>query len=791
MQTRVSVRRIKHGVDLRSSTLTIAVAQLEGPLPRGKHPSVVGGRESYEWTSLEAMNTRMRKASDILDSLGRTSKPDIVVFPEYSLPIDKSLSDLQIRADQYNCIVVPGADSIRQKDAKLIFNQSPIIIPNRTKPIWVTKRELSQWEHGYVDQPQHVVSPTLTWEVDGRPYWISVHICMDFLLVPQGAYHSADGAGIFIVPMCSPETNTFRVYADTLLRSEHGTATVLCNCVGELAEGRSGVIAMIPGGRRLHPAVELTDHEEGVAVFELDLRHLAPPKKTVPTINPPVGKRSKYILQAATEGTRLVPSAVEEEGRAITTRAVINPTIFEHLGKKMRIAFLSVEKYASLPERLRGEGFETMAVLGQHDTLVTHLHQNRYDMIYDITKVIPIKTDLGIRIQPGEAIDHPVHDNFPFFRVDVFFKVLGVPVGHLERAIFDDPERPVPTEEDVTQILTLCNDWYDEHITEDTRQKFLRRKWILSYTSRQPGQISAVMTVFLEHTGGKEATHQATFEDLVLPVLIKKPECTSIYRGRAQSLSIHYILRITSDVELLFMIIEEVHKLAQDARVLISTNTYVVMKRMSQLSLEKALLQPSLPAEEEYFLNHQLLPLLPDEDRARVKYMQQEEQRKFVNHYQSLQEAISNLGEPDWLKRRIGDTERRLATGLLHKDLSLLKDPHDLLQHRVESLLSQAMESRVSDEEFRSWRPALNIAPGKQRNTLTYTETIHLASKAVKEKLLSAEMLPYLSDLLATTAIRNALTHPHGRDKLTLDAFVAALVTYCRFISRWDGVDHS
>ena len=35
-------KRVKHEVDLRSATITIAIAQIKGPLPDGKHRSLVG-----------------------------------------------------------------------------------------------------------------------------------------------------------------------------------------------------------------------------------------------------------------------------------------------------------------------------------------------------------------------------------------------------------------------------------------------------------------------------------------------------------------------------------------------------------------------------------------------------------------------------------------------------------------------------------------------------------------------------------------------------------------------------
>jgi len=184
---------------------------------------------------------------------------------------------LQKKADEYNFIIVGGADTIWQPDSTEIFNQSPIIIPTLEEPLWVTKRAVSQWEEGLVDEPAEVTQPILTWEADGREFWISTHVCLDFSLASDDF---KSGGGLFLVPMSSPDVMSFLGWADALLRLPGGTATVLCNCVGEFAKGQSGVVAVNPGGKPFQAAFELSTTKEQVAVFEIDMQNLSPPKKT-------------------------------------------------------------------------------------------------------------------------------------------------------------------------------------------------------------------------------------------------------------------------------------------------------------------------------------------------------------------------------------------------------------------------------------------------------------------------------------------------------------------------------
>ena len=148
-------KKTRHKIThLKESRLVIAIAQIEGPLPDGMHKSLVAGRNSWVWKSREVVEARVRKACGVVDALGNLpEKPDIVVFPEFSIPVERALPHLQERARKFSQIIVAGADAIPQPGTSRIYNQSPIILPNKQKPLWVTKRELSSMEQGLIDEP--------------------------------------------------------------------------------------------------------------------------------------------------------------------------------------------------------------------------------------------------------------------------------------------------------------------------------------------------------------------------------------------------------------------------------------------------------------------------------------------------------------------------------------------------------------------------------------------------------------------------------------------------------------
>lgn len=773
-------RKIKHPIPLQSSKLVIAIAQIEGPLPNGKHVTLMGARNSLGWKSIEDVNARIDKAAGILDALHRGSrKPDIVIFPEYSLPVEKALPMLTQKANLYKQIIVGGADCFEDEDKKHIYNKAPIIVPGKRRPIWVVKRELSQWEQGFVDEPNDTSVPILTWTSDGRTYWISVYICLDFRRAP---HETKDGGGIFIVPMCSPDVHSFRGWADAALRLENGTATVLCNSVGGDSVGQSGVIAVVPRGKPFKSAFDLPDAEEAIALFEIDCKHLAPPKKTQPDFRFPLGRRYFHSLLMA--GDRVEFTRLRVEEREVVTRAVINPAIFEYLGKKMRMAFLSVDNFAEIEDRVKDQDFEVLAILGQHDLLVTHLHENRYDMIYDIKPIIRWKTSTGRVIAHADEMSEDIYNSFPFFRVDVYFKVLGVPVTNIERSVFDDSAHQLPSVAERIQIMKLGNDWNDENVPLEARDKFIKKGWIIKSTDTQPGEISSIMTVFLDHAGPQIEERQATFEARVLPELVKKSVITSIYRGRAQSLTINYVLRVTANVDSLFDLIHEIYKLAADARVSVITTTYVVVKKLSSLSLERAVLAPMLPADETIYRNTHICPRLSAEERLKVIYLQETEQREYIRHYRRIQESLSELVDQSWLRPHVMEVEKKLATGLLNRDFLILKEIHDFLQIRVEDHLKKFLQLALTEQELDAWRKELNIQSGRKKEGLSFTERNKAALRLGEERNLPDELLGCLRDLTGTHQLRNLFAHGNS-EKFAIEEYLLGLPTYCKFLSIW------
>jgi hypothetical protein len=767
-------------IDLNSNKLTVVMVQLEGPLPSGKTVIAAHGRETFEWQSLQEINKRRAKAEAILDFL-HENHPDtnIIIFPEYSLPVNELLPMLREKSNLYNQIIIAGADNIRQRDKKTILNKCPIILPNKGET-WVWKRHLSQWETQYVDEPINITNPVMSWEVEGRKYWIAVHICLDFTYITQDPLHDRDDPVIHIVPMCSPENHTFRTYADTTLLEGGGRATFLCNCVGEKWAGASSLFAVTPTGVRLLPAYELTSNKESFVFFELDCNHLILPKRSTKNTRSALSRIHVYNLEPAGDGFEISHAAIkekeEDEQRAV---GVINPYLFQEYGKRMLVTFTNVAQYGAVQvEDVQKQGFECYSILGHYDMMITHLHQDPSDLFFGIREMMGWNPSFGQRTNHTTLEDGDTA-KYSYFEVFTYHKVLGIKIGRAHRVAFRDE---TPTSEELAQILALGKNWDDENILNDTRELFLNKKWIVGSTTKEPGNIDAVMTIYLDHPEELSGPLQM-FEDHVLPTLMGNTSITSIYEGTGRKLSIHYILRITGSKDNLFAFIQEVHRLAVEARLMIMTSTSVIVKKWASLDLRKSLLIPVLPPNEEAYRNkHIVSKLLSEEEKVKFISMPREYQLNFIDVYRDFENKLNQLAKHIKLHQAIHDLQRDFIVGLFNENFSILRHPHDELQGYVESYIREETGKAIPDKEFEQIKAGAGIQKGKTKDRLTYAEWLLLSIYCAEQGLIDPTISADLKLLLDTTThVRNAIKHDEW-SKLSTKIFITALSSYFTFL---------
>lgn len=238
-------------------------------------------------------------------------------------------------------------------------------------------------------------------------------------------------------------------------------------------------------------------------------------------------------------------------------RAVLNPALFEYLGKKLRVAFLQVEGYGSFaPEKFSQRSFELYSVLGDCDIIVTHLDQAAYALFYDVNQSLAWKLAGAPGGVPEDALQQ-----FPYFEVTSYHKVLGVAVSaSAANSFLLHP--PLP--EDIEKLIDLGIDWNGANSADDGFRSLARQNgWILGTKTPEPSELDAVMTIHLDHPE-EIAMPAQRFERAVLPALIEEPAVTSIFEGAGHRLAAHYILRISATQQELHPFVQNLHRMAEE-----------------------------------------------------------------------------------------------------------------------------------------------------------------------------------------------------------------------------------
>src|SRR4051794_22758870 len=158
-------------------------------------------------------------------------------------------------------------------------------------------------------------------------------------------------------------------------------------------------------------------------------------------------------------------------------RGVLNPALFAFLGKQLRVTFLGVEGYGNFSaDAFASKAFELYSVLGHHDIMVTHLHHGASALLYDVNESLAWKLRTGLRAEPPGAVSEHTLQQFPYFEVSSFHKVLGVSVpAEAAAAFFLHP----PSPDERNMLLDLGMDWDAATVDSNFRDAARKKGWIL------------------------------------------------------------------------------------------------------------------------------------------------------------------------------------------------------------------------------------------------------------------------------------------------------------------------
>lgn len=288
---------LTHIADARN--LRVLGVQLASPFVRGPKGQDLEFSERTKlpiWNAQQhAADTRVFRAKQILEMLcrvgGADTPPDVIVFPEYSLPRQAHEDGFfQAFADEHRCILIPGSyvDDVATPGSDTFQrNMCRIYIPDAAAPIMIGKRNLTPLEGRYVRPFDGANVAQLLWTPPGRDtVTLSVFLCRDYLMPYDDDRGSGDEGppvrrldldwereGLNIGLLHSSDTRLFEGVAGLDVRHLRGKPKIVFLVNNAKVAPDLGSALFAPAGNRERDDIvrSLPPDREGVLTAELRL----------------------------------------------------------------------------------------------------------------------------------------------------------------------------------------------------------------------------------------------------------------------------------------------------------------------------------------------------------------------------------------------------------------------------------------------------------------------------------------------------------------------------------------
>lgn len=555
---------------LLNEKVNIALVQLESPFYKEllSIPNVDYYNDRFfQWADPESQK---KKIVSILKNIKEHAPdnlfPDIIVFPEYSIPYE-ILQEIQFFSKDYK-IIIAGSDMLRDRNSDNFKKNVCSVIIKDMGTYFLEKNVIAEAEIGTIEiGDKEKCTLEICWEVNDKTFCIQIFICLDFL--KNHDLIDTDHGGITIVPMCSPTMKEYacRHYED--IRYGGGKFLSFCNAVSLNKDSKDpfmiGQSAIYGESKELdqNDAIISMEGTEGVIFARLDFS--APLAKM--TKIPPTKTVESKISFSFTHDYKLKKiNHPQPKSRKI---AVINPDLHLKQLELLSFVFLKTKKYSEIKNKIKSMGekatFDSYGVLGDHDTVS-----------------ISFLSTEDFKFLEGYLDHYTEERGISFVKVEKIIKFYkhafeSLPADSLDSLLYH------PTL--YGKLNQLSKDWNVPNVTKEEREDFIDSKLIYGeYDIVDPIDDNLIRCFICLDLLRANRDQANLFETkIITDYLYPLSSVKSIYLTNAPlGFDCKYLLHVIDHPHKIFSMILKIHSLSEDYYVDVLSNTFVAVEQLSR-----------------------------------------------------------------------------------------------------------------------------------------------------------------------------------------------------------------
>jgi hypothetical protein len=643
-------------------------------------------RQAWTWRS-NPRNKRINEVQRTLDFLFSDASPkvpDVIVFPEYTIPKEAhSKINFKKLASENSCIIIPGSyfeDS--EADPKRFRNNvCHIYLPN-SKVVTIGKIHAAPDEDGLAPARDLPNIARFVWEPPGlKPLSISVFLCRDYLtpFSEDGSGHPDDAnietnqnvslldwnrEGINIVVMNNSRSQLFESAAAFDVREVHGQrkAVLLTNCASDDSDLGTALLVASPTRERADIAASIPPKITGVLFAEVRLWDMVfkrggpDYKKSFPV---------KYVgLYSIDFANPIAIKPITAEKPAPLGRGIWHPAFLEELRKIIVLDFFVAQSTLVTVANAFADGqiqhVKAGFVHGIHDVMIRRYAPRYLQRSGRVPLSLPFSHLLDNELRDIFAIGRGFPELQVIIHPEKLLKYRGaqVPNGDDWNRAHEAIKNIVVTADINELIKRSCAIANEIEPSGDNNEKFeippdLKQIFSLDVEPYMPigpqyGNKKEYYVLIRAQRSEKDETPSERFrQQVILGTLMSDPNVREISEVESKPQKFHYAIQLETSSYDLDDIVFRMHEWAHDNNIAFGTRTYELWRYLSRDSI--AGIERTTMEEFERDFLAEAKQLAVD---IRSLILTNDQRRKIASAWQSARFTMAQFGS---CRRHVGE----------------------------------------------------------------------------------------------------------------------------------------